>query len=206
MHNKRLGMKRKIEICAAGAIAMMLVVGSALFLGCAKSRIPVVGRGKAPEQIYTEPKTNSYQDKQVGVFRFSAAPYPDSVGYAASQSIFQALLAKNVFSYLIPAYDDLNLDLDKQLSAADEKGMDLLITGKVTYYLDGSRSQASRVDEVVMAYDVKSRRMIWYAKASAQSKPALEKDYVLIQKTGKPAQSASELIVENANKISNLFR
>ncbi|MBW2370674.1 MAG: hypothetical protein JRH15_22615 [Deltaproteobacteria bacterium] len=199
-------MKRRIQIHRAMVIAMILVMGSALFWGCAKSRIPVVGRGKAPEQIYTEPKTNNYQDKQVGVFRFSAAPYPDSVGYAASQSVFQALLAKKVFLHLIPAYDDPHLELDKQLSAAHDRGMDLVITGKVTYYLDGSRSQASRVDEVVMAYDVKSREMIWYAKASAQSKPSLEKDYVFIQKTGKPAQSASELIVENAKKISNLFR
>lgn len=173
--------------------------------GCAGKHIPFLGGPPLPEVVYKAPEKNEYKKARVGVFRFTTGAYPDHIGIAAAESLYQKILEKKVFDHAFLAAEVQDTSLENQLAVARANDFGLMITGKILYYIDGSRSQPSRVEQEVKAYDVNSQALVWYAKTTNNDSPSPEKDRILYQKAGAPARPVSELMDESIQKMANLF-
>jgi hypothetical protein len=195
-------MRRFINHCQL----MAWLLGSCVcFFGCAAKSIPFYGKPSLPEFVYKAPEKNEYKEAMVGVFRFTTGSYSNDIGIVAAESLYQALLEKKVFSEIQQATEIKNTSLENQFAFAREKGFELIITGKILYYIDGSRSQPSRVEQEIKAYDVSSQKLVWYAKTTNSDEPDLEKDLIIYRKAGAPARPVSELMNESIEKMANLF-
>jgi len=158
-----------------------------------------------PERIYQEPTRNAYENARVGIFRFFKPPHQTDVGYDAANSLYQALAQHTIFHTVISELGTQSPDLAVQLDTARVKGYDLMITGSVDYYLDGTQYQESRVDVAIWAYDVNTAAIVWHAAATARSQPQAGKDYYLYKTKGKIALPAATLIEMNTEKFINMF-
>jgi len=158
-----------------------------------------------PEQVYICPKVNAYKHSQVGVFRFSDPVYACGTGKMAADAIFDELLRKGVFSYVVNEAKKAYLGTANSLDLARSRGYDLIITGDVLYYFDGSDLKPSSVDERICVVHVSTGRVLWSASARSQAFPTPSRDLILFQKRGVPAKPAAALIKENAEKFSNMM-
>jgi len=180
-----------------------------LISGCGSELFPLSHReapaASLPERIHQQPPHNSYVNARVGVFRFFEPPHQNDVGYNAANSLYQALTQHTIFRAVISELSIQSPDLAVQLDTARVKGYDLMITGSVDYYLDGTQYQESRVDVAIWAYDVNTAAIIWHAAATARSQPQAGKDYYLYKTKGKIPLSAATLIEQNTEKFINMF-
>lgn len=158
-----------------------------------------------PEKIYKQPSENYYRVSKVGVFRFLAPYHQAGVGYAAGHSIYRALVNSNTFSEVVPELYVENLSLDNQFKIAREKEFDLIVTGRVLYYLDGTHSHESRIDEEMAVYEVKTERLIWLASAVEICQPISKKDYLVIRMHGEHPSPPTVLFAKNARKFINML-
>jgi hypothetical protein len=166
-----------------------------------------------PEHVYKSPANQDYSQATVAVFRFQGPnllPMVDYIqlydpGYDAAYRLYQQLLQKDVFRKLIPEYNYGQLTLDRKIVIAREKGCELLITGKVLYYFDGSPLLESRVDEEITVIDVKTKEALWYAESVEIGKTIGDCDLYFFRVKGEPAPPASSLLVLNAKKFVNML-
>jgi len=195
-----------IEIKAAiGAIIICIMIAGCVgeyvhFAPSADVKRPIL-----PEKIYKQPPENYYRASKVGVFRFLAPSHQTGVGYTAGDSIYQALLNNNTFSEVVPELYVENLSIENQFKIAREKEFDLIVTGRILYYLDGTHSHESRVDEELAVYEVKTERLIWLASAAEICKPISKKDYFIIKIHGEHPSAPTVLFAKNAQKFINMF-
>lgn len=161
------------------------------------------------DYTYTHPLAGDYGGAKVGVFAFdgpstapevSTVPAPD-VGSAAARFLYQGLLREGVFPQVFPEFDRRSPGLDYRLEIAREKGYDLIISGEVLYYFDGSGLQASQAHEALRVFDVATRQMVCYAEARAIAEPSYESDYFVVVIKGEDAPPALELLSLNARKF-----
>ncbi len=158
-----------------------------------------------PEQIVLCPEVNPFKHSKVAVFSFKA-PFPDNgVGKAAAEAVYNDLLQKGVFDYVSNETSHHILSMRNSLETAQSEGYDLMITGEILDYLDGSELLSSRVTEKIHVVHVASRRILWVAVARSLSEPDPSNDYLLFQTRGRAADPARTLIKENANKFGNLM-
>jgi tetratricopeptide (TPR) repeat protein len=194
-------------------ICFLLLVALA---GCAgkQLRIPYFHRGPAganlampplPEHIMRRAEVEKHTTAQIGVFRFADLGTNINVGYTAAGMLYQALLEHNTFSAISSEIDSQSSDPATQLDIAKQKGYDLMITGRVLQYMDGTLYQESRVDLEMKVYDVKTAEYIWYATATEVDKPIPYKDYYIFKKKGQEPVRPSILIKRNIAKFINLF-
>lgn len=173
--------------------------------GCEGKRIPFFSSPPLPESVYKAPENNEYKDTNVGVFRFDTGSYPVDIGIRAANSLHQKLLKRKAFDAVFLMADLKDTSLQTQLAAAEEKGLALIITGTVLYYIEGSRSQSSRVEQEIRAFDVKGRNLVWYAKTTNSDAPNPEKDLILFRKAGAPPRPVTDLMNESLDRMVNLF-
>ena len=178
--------------------------------GCGSKLLPLsqqsdVPAAPLPERIYQQPTHNTFANARVGVFRFFEPPHQTDVGYDAANSLYQALAQHTIFRTVISELNTHSPDLVVQLDTARAKDYDLMITGSVDYYLDGTQYQESRVDVAIWAYDVSTAAIVWHAAATARSQPKAGKDYYLYKTKGKIPLPAASLIEMNTEKFINMF-
>jgi len=89
-----------------------------------------------PEQIYVYPAVNDYKHSRVGVFGFSEPSYACGTGRVAAEAVFDDLLKKGVFSYVINEAKQEYTGKADSLALARSRGYDLIITGDVLYYFE----------------------------------------------------------------------
>jgi len=158
-----------------------------------------------PEHIYMCPTVNAFKYSKVGVFRFSEPSYAMGTGKAAAEAIFDDLLKKGGFFQVINETIQEYMGTETRLEFARSKGYDLIITGDVLYYFDGSDLEPSVVQERIRVTHVPSNRILWSATAECLSRPEPSRDFLLFQTNGEPARPATWLVKENALKFSNML-
>ncbi|MFH0727241.1 MAG: hypothetical protein V2B19_12995, partial [Pseudomonadota bacterium] len=178
----------------------------AVLFGCAGSHGGYLLAPPLPEQIYQQPFRNYYSQGEIGVFIFASPLYAPDVGKAAATTIFQQLLEQKVFRRITPLYQYGIISLEQQLAIARDRGMDMMLSGNVLYYMDGSLSRTSRVDIEVKVLNVATGALVWNAVAGEAVPPTAESDYYLFQTSGKPAPAATALMMKNTGKIVRLFQ
>lgn len=188
-----------------GFIIASLVI-LAIFHGCAAHDSGYLFTTPLPEQVYKQPMRNYYTQGEIGIFIFGSPLYAPLVGSTAAHTIQQLLLEKGVFRQITPFFQYGFIPLERQLLIAREQGMDLMMTGNVLYYMDGSLTQASRVDMEITILDVPTATPIWKMATSETGRPKAELDLFMFQNQGKPAPAAATLIMKNAEKITHLIQ
>jgi hypothetical protein len=192
-----------------GGIFLLPILLLLLTSGCGSKVLPLLHRasqaGSLPEQIHQWPLHKSYEKARVAVFTFSEPAHHTDVGYNAANSLYLALVQHNIFQEVIPEFNTQGLDLAAQLETARNMGYDLIITGSVVSYLDGTLYEESRVDVAVAVYDVARAEDVWHAVATATSRPQAGKDYYLFKTKGEMPLPPAALIEMNTKKFLNMF-
>lgn len=190
-------------------IIYFVLIVALLFAGCANRR-QKIHMFKSflidlPEEIYVSPKDNPYKNARVGVFRFKDPSYAQGTGETAAEAMFNELLKKGVFSYVSYEVSEADEGMAHHMERARWKGHDLIITGNVLYYFNGSDYEASKVNEQIHVVDVPTGRILWSATAKSKDAPVPSMDYLLFQTSGIPAKPATTLIKRNSEKFSNML-
>ncbi len=175
--------------------------------GCSYQRtvsLPPVG---LPESIFSMPETNRYHGANVAVFSFSEPSYAPGQGKAAARFLCQKLEQKGVFASVILQPDILDMTMESLIETARSKRYDLLITGALLYYFDGSNLEPSEVTEEIRIVKIRGGKpsTLWHAKATETAMPALFKDYIFARGKGAPAPSTAVLMKRNAEKFCNMI-
>lgn len=174
--------------------------------GCAGINERVLFSPPLPEHVYRQPLRNYYAHGEIGVFTFGAPLYAPATGDTAASAIARQLMEQKVFRRITPLYQYGTIPMERQIGIARDLGVDLMLAGNVLYYLDGSLSQAARVDLEVRVFDVATGALVWNAVAGEVGGPKAESDYFIHQTRGKPAPAATTLMMKNIEKIVRLFQ
>jgi hypothetical protein len=176
-----------------------IVVAAFCMAGCAS------WHGDLPEHVFTTPLKNDYMTSRVAIFNFRAPPYARGMGRAASESLHEALLRNHVFQRVTLELDVTDTRPESLLSVARHKDYDLIITGDLLYYFEGSIHEPSRVDERIWVVHVDTNKTLWYAKAVDLAPAAPYTDYLLFQRPGMHAPTAMGLLNRNAEKFCKML-
>ncbi|SPD73917.1 conserved hypothetical protein [uncultured Desulfobacterium sp.] len=159
-----------------------------------------------PEETYLCPEANTFSRSNVAVFTFSEPDHAPGTGKVAAEAMFYALLKDEAFSRIYKETQEEYVGISNCLDVARQKGYQLILTGEVLYYFEGSMSLSSTVKERISVIDVSTRRVIWSALSSTKADPAPMKYYYISSTKGSPARPASELIEKNAEKFCNMLQ
>jgi len=182
-------------------LAMLTVVS-----GCAGNNAQFLLEPPLPEHISQRPFRNYYPQDEIGVFVLGSPEYAPDVGGAAATAISEQLRGQKVFRLITPLYEYGIIPLERQMSIARDRRLDLILTGNVLSYLDGSLSHAARVDMEVRVFNVSTGALVWKAVATEAGSPTAETDYFIFQTSGKPAPAATALMMTNTEKIVRLLQ
>ena len=173
--------------------------------GCTIKSIEISRTIKLPEYIYKSPLKNYYSSATVGIFKFQSPVYAPQVGYAAASTLHKRLLQNKVFFRVVQEFDVEDLSFENLIKIAEKKHYELIITGTVRYYIEGSALQESRVDEQIHVIHVPTKETLWYSEAVEIGRPVCSSDYIFFKIKNEPAPSAAALMSINAQKICNMF-
>jgi hypothetical protein len=178
-----------------------------LLEGCTYQRTVSLPTPGLPESIFSAPEKNRYHHANVALFSFGEPAYAPGKGNSAARYLCQEMTRRNVFASVILQSDILNMTLENLIDAARSKGYDLLITGKLLYYFDGSHLEPSEVTEEIRVIRVRGGRpkTLWHARATETVMPELRKDYILARGKGAPAPPTAVLMKRNAEKFCNML-
>lgn len=179
--------------------------------GCTSKYMPEFLEKDSPpapteEQAQTESPAIEPSPFRVCVFRFTEPAGHYNVGYTAANSFYRALEKHRLFLEVIPELDVPGISLGHQLNRGREKGCDLIFTGSVRLYLDGTQYQESRVMIEANAYQVETGENIWHATATEADQPILPRDYYVYETKGKEPKPALELIDIINEKFMEMLR
>lgn len=188
-------------------ISFFSVVLVSLFTGCTYQRSVGIPPTGLPEEIFESAQLDSHSAYKVGVFVFTEPSYAPGMGKSAAQCLTQELMRNKVFSNvtLEPCTED-NIK-HNLVNTARKKKYDLIITGDLLYYFEGSNFQPSRVEEKIRVIRVSrgTLKTLWHAKAVEIVMPAASSDYIFIKFLGAPPPPAIKLMEKNAIKFCKML-
>ena len=166
-----------------------------------------------PENIYVQPYKKSFSGSRACILRFSEpteinkSQNADLIGKMCAQYFYQELARTSFFS-------SITLDLTNQalcesdfIKIAKSNNCDIIITGDLLYYFEGSALSPSQVEQEIHVFSVSESGLetLWHAKAIEIAHPDISKDYIFFKTQGTQALPAMELVKKNAKKFCNLF-
>ena len=186
-------------------ITVYALVVAFFLVGCAYQRRVTLAPTGLPEEIFATPQLNYYGTSNVGLFNFTEPSFAPGIGKEAAQFLYQELLKNGVFLNVTPELDVTDIRVENLIDIARAKKYDLIITGDLLYYLEGSLHQSSRVDEQIRVIDVPTKITLWYAKAVDIGSPGPYTDYILVEGRGVRAPTAMTLLKRNAEKFCRML-
>ncbi|MBI9074889.1 MAG: hypothetical protein JEZ02_05695 [Desulfatibacillum sp.] len=178
-----------------------LIMGLA---ACSHGDAKALADASMPEEVYAATDQNYYRNAKVGVFPFTSPAYARGTGNNAASILCRQLEKNRVFSkvFLEPDTDPAEI-----FNIARAKRYDLVITGSILYWFDGSTMEPSRVEQeiVVTKPSGKEQKILWKARLMETGWPVQPKDFILVQKPGAPAPSAMALVQKNSGKFCKLL-
>jgi len=160
-----------------------------------------------PEEIYAAPDSNRYYHAKVGLFKFSEPSYASDVGTKATNILYKELLKNKVFSNVNLEDSKAGYNRHSRINIAQAKNYDLIITGEVLYYLEGSDFQETRIVQEIRVLRVKGNKaeLLWWAKAKENVPPANAKDLIFFRAKGAAAPPIEDLMQRNAKKFAEML-
>ncbi len=192
-----MNLSTKNMVCAV-VVAFCLV-------GCVYDIVLVPPDSGLPEEIYATPQLlNRYRISNVGIFRFTEPPYAPGMGRTAAQDLYEELLRNEVVNVTLEL-DVSDMPMENLIDIARAKDYDVIITGDLLYYFEGSLHLPSRVDERMRVIHVATNVTLWYAKAVEIEPPTRSTDYFIMESPGEPAPAARALMKKNAEKFCKML-
>jgi peptidoglycan-associated lipoprotein len=176
-----------------------------IIVGCSYQRRAVRQPVGLPEDIYKTPTEREYIGANVGVFNFRAPVYADEIGRVAGECLYQELLKRGIFPRLTYEAQSKHLRREEILEVGKKRGYEMVITGDVLYYFEGSLHYPSRVDQRMEVFGVAEGNLLWYAKAVDIGPCYPYTDYLVVEGYGRSAPSTRELLERNADKFCELL-
>lgn len=160
-----------------------------------------------PEEIYSIPQVNDFSTARVGVFKFKGLSYAKGKGKDAALYLCRELERSGAFFDVIPDLEIEDMNMNNLINIALSKRYDLIITGELLYYIEGSYLQPSHVTEEirVIATRGRPRTTLWHAKVTEIGSPDPSNDCILFTTHQTPAPSTMWLMKKNAKKIVNMI-
>ena len=176
-----------------------------LTIACTYQRRVELPPPNLPEQIHTESDLDAFENSSVGIFRFTEPGYARDTGKTAAETVYYELRKRRLFGRITNEVRHPNLGSDDVMDLARANGYDLIITGEVLYYFDGTSELPSRVVERIQVSHVPTQEVLWQATTVEEVSPAEATDYFVAMGKGAPAPPATFLIQRNAEKFCNLL-
>jgi peptidoglycan-associated lipoprotein len=186
-------------------ITVYAVAMASLLVGCAYQRSVTLSPTGLPEEIFATPQQNNYSTSNVILFKFTEPSFAPEMGKEAAQCLYQELLKNRVFLNVTRELGVTDIRIEELVEIARSKKYDLLITGDLLYWLEGSLHEPARADEQIRVIDVSTNRTLWYAKAVDIGTPAPYADYIFIEGRGARAPTARTLLKRNAEKFCKML-
>ncbi|HID29060.1 MAG TPA: hypothetical protein EYP19_03545 [Desulfobacterales bacterium] len=186
-------------------ITVYTAVIASLLVGCAYQRSVTLSPTGLPEEIFATPQENNYSTSNVALFKFTEPSFAPGMGKEAAQCLYRELLKNRVFLNVTRELGVADIRIENVIKIARSKKYDLLITGDLLYYLDGSLHQPARADEQIRVIDVSTNRTLWYAKAVDIGTAAPYADYIFVEGRGAHAPTARTLLKRNAEKFCRML-
>ena len=185
-------------------------IGFVLFLsvltsGCTYQRRVELPPPELPEQIHAKSPLDAFRDSSVGVFRFTEPTYASGTGRTAAETVYFELRKRGIFARVINEVRHSHLGSADVMDLARANGYDLVVTGEVLYYFDGTSEQASRVIERIKVTHVPTQEVLWQATTVDEISPTEGTDYFVAMGKSAPAPPATVLLQRNAEKFCNLL-
>ncbi len=194
---------RELKICLCLLLGMMLPAGCALL---DRAALTVMSLGTPmPEAVFIHPRENPYARSRVGVFSFSEPDHARGTGENAARALYHELLNKRAFVYISNEISPEVTTAGEMLDVAVSKGYDLMITGEVSYYFDGSAFMHTKINETIQVIHVPNRRILWSAVARGVSAHTPAIDALIFQTNGRPAEPGGKVLQKNAEKFCNML-
>jgi hypothetical protein len=204
--------RSKPQAWAGYALLLLYICLSALPSGCTVSLPKAQTTIGFPENIYITPPALDFIGARVGIFPFESADlqpevsyiHPPDPGYGAALALYRKLLENRVFQKIgiEPAESH---DLASLRQTSRERGLDLMITGRVLYLFEGTSQLPSRVDMEMTMTEVATGRILLYAEARETEPPFIESDLILIRVQGQNAPPTMAIMDRNALKFCHLL-
>lgn len=185
--------------------AMVALFVACVGLGCSYQRKGALKPVGLPEYVYKTPTQEEYVGSYAGVFNFRAPEYAGHMGRVAGECLYEELLKRGIFSRLAYEAQSVDLNREKILAVAKAKGYELVITGDLLYYFEGSLHYPSRVDQRMEVINVDQNDILWYAKAVDIGPSYPFVDYLVVEGYGRSAPSTRQLFERNAKKFCELL-
>ena len=154
---------------------LLLLIFAFIFTGCSHpfDHIPYLSVGM-PEEIYLTPQSNNYPNfsyfsrHKVAVFNFTDPLNGKGMGKAAAMAVCQELKRNKIFTTITPEMDVEVLVEDNLVNIARAKNYDIIISGNLLYYDEGSELFPSRVAEQIKVMLITDEKVetLWHAMAS----------------------------------------
>jgi hypothetical protein len=195
------------------ALPLLYVCLSALPSGCTVSppkEQTIIG---LPENIYITLPAKDFSGARVGIFPFESPDlqtdacyiHPPNSGYGAALALYNKLLETRLFPKISIEPMAETHDMASLRKTARERGLDLMITGRVLYLFDGTSQLPSLLDEEIRIIEVATGQILLYAEAREAVPPFIESDLILIRIQGQNAPPITALMERNALKFCHLL-
>jgi hypothetical protein len=192
-------MNKLIQITAWALVAGFFLVG------CSYQRKVYLKHTDLPEHIYRIPLKNDYLGARVAIFNFREPPYAKGMGEVAAETLYHELLTNKVFVSVTHEKEVSDLRMENLLDFARHNDYNLIVTGDLLYYFEGSLQLPSRIDQRIRVVDTKDKTTLWYAKAVDIGPNAPYSDYYVVEGRGASAPTTRTLFARNANKFSKML-
>jgi len=173
--------------------------------GCSYQRSSLLPPVDLPEHVYVSPRAKAYPVSRVGLFRFAEPHHAPEMGRVAAEAIYDDLQRKNLFAVVANETWRESTDTAELVELGRAGNYDLIITGDLAYYYDGSDLQPARVDETIRVIHVSTQETLWRATSAEVGVPASSTDYILLLGKGAPAPATTTLLQRNAEKFTNMI-
>lgn len=117
------------------------------------------------------------------------------IGRETADIFRRVWLAEEVFSVLEYNAAGAWPGLDAALAQARAKGADILVTGNVSHFFEGSGTGRTAVGVTVEAYWVSSAELIWSAAQAGVMDGGLDKDFVIVRTTRRLPQHPTYAVI-----------
>jgi hypothetical protein len=183
------------------ARAAARVGGFLLLVGCAVSIPRLEMAPEFPADVYQAPD-GSYRPSglRVRVRPFAPASGRPATGAAAAAVLTRELTRQAIFD----AVTLVDAHPRRELPPAD-----LEVTGRVLHWFDGAENMAGRLETEIRVRDLRETppRLLWWARHDAETRPAGDRDWVLLRLRvqGRPAAATGILLTETAQVYSRMM-
>ncbi|MFO7800716.1 MAG: hypothetical protein R6V55_00310 [Desulfovermiculus sp.] len=160
-----------------------------------------------PRSVYAAPEQNVYSSSRAVIQTFGAPYYTEGVGAFAARSLSRQLLQEDVFSSVRLESEQDSFSMREWEHILAQEDCDLLITGKVLFFLEGSSQQPSKALVETKAFEMAggSLHLLWHMQAEEVSEPRSAKDLYIFRLPPVPALSGQDLIQRCTAQFTQAF-